>query len=98
MHELRDENGNLIPHGGHDHHHDHDHDHGKTKDATLALLSYMVDHNQHHAAELSEMADEISGKGMKNVADLMKEGVAELGKGNELLAKALELYKSQKKE
>ncbi|MEE0955753.1 MAG: cobalt transporter [Eubacterium sp.] len=96
MHELRDENGNLIPHGGHDHHHDHDH--GEKKDATLALLSYMVDHNRHHAAELSDMAGEISGKGMTEVADLMKEGVAELEKGNELLAKALELYKSRKKE
>ena len=67
MHLLKDENGNVIPHGdGPAHKHEHDHDHGceehacdgcsggsdKCKNESVALLNYMVDHNEHHAAEL----------------------------------------------
>ena len=71
MHLLYDENGNPIPHGAHDeHHHHHDHHHEgedcghacnacgseeKCKDENLALLTYMLQHNEHHAAELDEI-------------------------------------------
>ena len=27
MHLIKDENGNVIPHGGDEHHHDHGHNH-----------------------------------------------------------------------
>ena len=70
MHLLKDENGNVIPHGdGPAHKHEHDHgceDHAcdgcgggsdKCKNESVALLNYMVDHNEHHAAELDQMAD-----------------------------------------
>ena len=93
MHLLYDENGNPIPHGAHDeHHHHHDHHHEgedcghacnacgseeKCKDENLALLTYMLQHNEHHAAELDEMADKLekacvdtieSGKMTKDLA------------------------------
>ena len=108
MHELRDENGNLIPHGGHDHH-DHDHHHEdhchehcgacgseeqkKCRDEKLALLTYMVQHNTAHAAETSQMADQLEAAGMADVAKQIREGVAAYDKGNMYLSLALSLYK-----
>ena len=84
MHLLYDENGNPIPHGAHDeHHHHHDHHHEgedcghacnacgseeKCKDENLALLTYMLQHNEHHAAELDEMADKLEKAGMADAA------------------------------
>ena len=73
MHLLYDENGNPIPHGAHDeHHHHHDHHHEgedcghacnacseeKCKDENLALLTYMLQHNEHHAAELGNIGQD----------------------------------------
>ena len=73
MHLLKDENGNVIPHGdGPAHKHEHDHgceEHAcdgcsggsdKCKNESVALLNYMVDHNEHHAAELDQMADNLA--------------------------------------
>ena len=62
MHLLHDENGNPVPHGGHhEHSHEHSHSHdcgngchehceGECKDENVALLTYMLQHNEHHAA------------------------------------------------
>ena len=53
MHLVKDENGNMVPHG-HDHEHHHDHGHcgncqgGDCKNETLALLTYMQQHNEQH--------------------------------------------------
>ena len=92
MHLLKDENGNVIPHGdGPAHKHEHDHDHGceehacdgcsggsdKCKNESVALLNYMVDHNEHHAAELDQMADNLAKLGMDTAAKQIKEAVAE---------------------
>ena len=112
MHILRDENGNLIPHGAHDHdHHDHDHaedcnagcgscepESGKCKDQTFALLNYMVQHNTQHAAEAEKMAGELEKQGLAYVAAQIKEGVTEYQKGNMYLNIALTLYKEHLKE
>ena len=61
----------------HPHDHDHDHDHGpqdhphthdhgcglpEGADRTLAVLTYMLDHNVHHCAELKEMAASLTGE------------------------------------
>lgn len=58
MHLVHDENGNLIVHGDHNHedHHDHTHHH-EPKDENLAVLTYMLQHNEHHATELVQMAE-----------------------------------------
>ena len=49
-----------MDHLGHDHEHTHDHPHVHSdmpKDQVVAVLQYMLDHNVHHAGELSDMAD-----------------------------------------
>lgn len=103
MHILRDENGNLIPHGDHEHH-DHDEHHtscshdGGHKDETQALLSYMIQHNESHAREIEDMAADLENKGFAEVAEKMREGVAEFAKGNACLHEALEHYEEHLKE
>ena len=85
MHLIKDENGNVIPHGGEGHHHDHDHGHehchacgdGCEKNCTdevVALLNYMLSHNQHHAEELDQMAENLTKLGMEDAAKNAKEG------------------------
>ena len=100
MHIVKDENGNLVPHGGHDHadHHDHHHDEPASKDKTLALLTYMINHNKDHAEEINDMASQLEQKGLTDVAAQMREGVTEMQKGNMLLEVALDLYKEHQKE
>ncbi|MDY3918169.1 MAG: cobalt transporter [Candidatus Limivivens sp.] len=108
MHIVKDENGNMIPHGSehcHEHTHDHDHDHhhhdhphmdscesttdGKEK--SLTLMKYMLHHNEHHAEELAQMADNLSGA----AAEAVREAVAEFQKGNEKLSLALHIMESE---
>lgn len=112
MHLIKDENGNLIQHG-HEHSHDHvqdgcGHDHGHAhcgscsggdcKNETVALLTYMLQHNEHHAAELDQMADNLSKMGMDAAARTIKEGVSDFQKGNMRLSLALSLVKEELKE
>lgn len=54
-----------MDHLGHDHEHTHDHPHVHSdmpKDQVIAVLQYMLDHNVHHAGELSDMADQLTGE------------------------------------
>ena len=49
----------------HSHPHTHDGEHVHTHDAggkNLAVLTYMLDHNIHHCAELKEMAAGLTGE------------------------------------
>ena len=47
----------------HEHTHDHPHVHSDMpKDQVVAVLQYMLDHNVHHAGELSDMADQLTGE------------------------------------
>ena len=62
--------GVIHSHGGHSHAHGHDHTHSHTHNATpmdelLALMKYMISHNDAHAQELAELADQLrtAGKG-----------------------------------
>jgi hypothetical protein len=57
------------------------------------ILEYMRDHNNHHAEELGELARKLSRAGLGNAADMLNKGVEDFEKGNEKLAKALELIK-----
>ena len=94
MHLLKDENGNVIPHGdGPAHKHEHDHgceEHAcdgcsggsdKCKNESVALLNYMVDHNEHHAAELDQMADNLAKLGMDTAAKQIKERQSQIASG-----------------
>ena len=124
MHILKDENGNPVPHGGHEHphehehchehehahdhgqghdhghEHDHEHDHGHehhhhshagTGDKALALLSYMYDHNVHHAEELSGLVKQLEEEGRKEAAERIKETVAYYEQGNAIFHEALHM-------
>jgi len=76
-----------------DHTHDHDHHHHDhtSPEETLALLTYMLGHNRHHAEELHDLAHSVEGE----AADLLHGAVADLEAGNEKLARALRLLKGE---
>ncbi len=139
MHIVKDEHGNILPHGhhehphthtvehthehsheeGHEHHHDHPHDHVHPHDhghshescggdcqsgcggcsdtdpkkQLTALLTYMLSHNESHAAELDAMAEKLSENGLAEAAEQIKKGVAEFQKGNMYLSLALSMVK-----
>ena len=83
-------------HDGVEHTHPHTHEghsHGDVQgeDKTAALLQYMLDHNVHHAAELSDLAKQFSGE----VEHQLLHAVASFDQGNGYLSAALELLKKK---
>ena len=57
--------GTAHSHGGHVHSHDHAHAHATDTpmDELLALMNFMVKHNDAHAQELAELADQLHAAG-----------------------------------
>lgn len=109
MHLIKDENGNLIQHG-HDHSHEHTHEdgcQGHTHEhcgscqggdcgkETVALLTYMLQHNEHHAQELDQMADNLDKMGLGASAKAIRDAVADFQKSNMRLGLALTLVKEE---
>ena len=102
MHLLTDENGNPIAHGDHhhDHEHLHEHDHAAPHDhhcepgadKSLALLSYMYEHNAHHTEELLDVASRVEAEGKDAVAAKIREAAEKFNEGNSLLHEALHLW------
>ena len=74
-------------HEGHDH--PHHLDTPKEAGENLALLTYMLDHNRHHAQELHELAHDLSDEGKDAAAALLHEALEAYEQGNEKLAQAL---------
>ena len=74
----------------HTHAHTHEHE-NHSPEETVALLAYMVTHNQHHAEELHELAHSVEGE----AAQLLHEAVVDLTVGNEKLAEALRILKGE---
>lgn len=70
---------------------------GDCKNETVALLTYMLQHNEHHAAELDQMAANLEKMGISAAAKTIKEGVADFQKGNMRLGLALTLVKEELK-
>ncbi|MBR5583902.1 MAG: cobalt transporter [Lachnospiraceae bacterium] len=90
--------------GGHDHgheHHHHDHECGcgcgcgghEQVDENVAILTYMLDHNRHHALELKEIAAHLRTVGKDEAAAQIEKGVEDFEKGNMRLSIALSLVK-----
>ena len=88
--------------GGHDHGHDHqDHECGcgcgcgghDQPDENVAILTYMLDHNRHHALELKEIAAHLRTVGKEEAAAQIEKGVEDFEKGNMRLSIALSLVK-----
>lgn len=83
-------------HDGHDEHmgHHHHHDHGATsatKEEAIALLGYMVAHNEHHAEELTELAENMRSLGLDDAAEEIEGSAAEFREGNLRLRAAFAL-------
>ena len=73
--------GMIHSHGGHSHAHGHDHTHSHDHHATpmeelLALMKYMVTHNDAHAQELAELADQLRTAGKKRAYQKLMDAVA----------------------
>ena len=73
----------------HDHGHDHVHSHDLPGGKTAALLQYMLDHNIHHAAELNDIAQQLSGEARHQLLH----AVESFDQANGYLSAALELLK-----
>ena len=77
----------------HDHDYDHPHDHGHTGlEERVAMLTYMLGHNQHHAQELHELAHDL---GDSEAAQLIHDAVVDFEVGNKKLAEALAVLKGE---
>ena len=74
----------------HTHDHEHHHEHSSPEE-TLALLTYMLGHNRHHAEELHELAHGTEGE----ASELLHAAVADFERGNEKLERALTLLKGE---
>lgn len=59
------------------------------KQESIALLEYMVHHNEHHAEELAEIAQGLEG----DAKEIVDSALNDLGQSNKKLAKALALLK-----
>lgn len=80
-----------------EHTHDHDHHHHQghaSPEELLALLTYMLGHNRHHAEELHELAHGMDGE----AAQLIHDAVVDFELGNEKLAEALHILQEAKGE
>ena len=78
-----------------EHTHDHDHHHHQghaSPEESLALLTYMLGHNRHHAEELHELAHGMDGE----AAQLIHDAVVDFELGNEKLAEALHILQEAK--
>ena len=94
--------GHLDHDHTHDHTHSHDHDHlhsheplqakdGAVDEQTGAVLRYMLDHNIHHASELSDLADQLTGEARHQ----MLHAVESFDQANGYLSAALELLEKK---
>ncbi|MCD8338522.1 MAG: cobalt transporter [Lachnospiraceae bacterium] len=60
-------------------------------DKMVALLDYMLKHNEHHAAELDQVAEKFRADGKEAAAEQIKKAVDEFQKGNLYLKLALSM-------
>ncbi len=65
--------------------HHHHHDQAHSAEEALALLKYMIDHNEHHIEELKELSPAFE----ETVQDTISKAVDILAQGNDKLREAL---------
>lgn len=68
-------------HDGHDHHAGAV-PHEPSEQEALALLDYMLHHNEHHAGELSALADRLGALGKAEAAKQLRLAGEDFAKGN----------------
>ena len=89
--------------GGHEHahehacHHEHTHEGAPelTPEQTLALMTYMLEHNRSHAEELHNIAHALEKQGKHEAANLLGDAVHYFGHCNDKLEEALQLVKAE---
>lgn len=74
--------GHLHSHGGHTHSHDFDGDHSHNEGSTpmeelLALMKFMVRHNDAHAQELAELAQQLQSAGKHRAYQQIMDAVSD---------------------
>ena len=79
--------GVIHSHGGHSHAHGHGHTHSHDHNTTpmeelLALMKYMVTHNDAHAQELAELADQLKSAGRGRAYQKLMDAVASFDMAN----------------
>lgn len=77
-----------------EHTHPHIHEHlsgASNSEEIIALLTYMIDHNKHHADEIHDMAHELNGESAK----LLHDAVVLFEEGTQKLESALKLLKGE---
>ena len=83
--------GEIHTHGGHSHVHSHGHSHshshghhhnGTPMEELLALMKYMVSHNDAHAQELAELAEQLKEAGKKRAYQKLMDAVASFDMAN----------------
>lgn len=84
----------LLRHHGHEHgcghHHEHEHTHAEENEQ-IALLAYMLHHNEHHMEEFGETYEAI--KENKAAAELLSQGIELLRQANEKFAATIAALK-----
>lgn len=71
-------------------HHDHPHDHTSMEEL-IALMKYMVAHNEAHAQELAELADRLDAAGNHSAYHKVMDAVASFDTGNATLSAVLDM-------
>lgn len=70
----------------HDHHeHHHHHDAATPMEELVAMMHYMVHHNQAHAKELAALAQQLHDAGNHEAYDAVMAAVSDFDRGNEKL-------------
>ena len=84
--------GNSHSHGGVSHAHSGGHSHGEaaSMEEMLALMKYMVGHNDAHAQELAELADQLSKAGKTRASRRIMDAVADFDAANARLDSVLQ--------
>ena len=84
---------NTHSHGGITHSHDHSHTHGEADtplEELLALMKFMISHNDAHAQELAELADQLRSMGKGRAYSRIMDAVTNFDMGNAQLSAVLE--------
>ena len=91
-HTHTDAHGDVYTHS-HQHSHEGEHQHVHGGGQAVAVLQYMLDHNIHHAGELSDMAKQFTGEAQHQLLH----AVESFDQANGYLSAALELIKAEEK-
>ena len=75
------------------HGHSHDELQPMSREEILKLLSYMLDHNRHHADELHDVCHSLETNGKAAAAEKLAEALHYFDHSNLLLAEAVALTK-----